>query len=110
MNWEQLFMQIGMVLLLRWLGGKKDSAEIEKEIYATTDKNKMIELVAGKVVANLMKVNNIELDSETAETLNSLVKARKKEDLVEIIAKPETKAGIADFIGGLLSSIFGIFK
>ncbi len=107
--WELIGLQVGMVLLMRWLNGKKDSAEIEEKIFATTDKDKMIALVAGDVIGNLMKANRIIIDFETADAIDKLVKAENHEDLVKIVATPKAKTGVADIIGNILSGIFNVF-
>jgi len=105
--WEKIALQVGLVLLMRWLSGDKDSSKVEEKILATDDKDKMTEVIVGSVVAEALKNKGIDSDSE--KIINDLVLTKDKDKLIELANKPETKIGIIDALGGILEAIFGVF-
>jgi len=104
--WESILLQIALVLLMRWLSGDRDSSAVETKIFNTTDKDEMIELVAGRVIADVLK--DKALDPTTELIITGLVNSGDEEALAEIVSKPETKKSIANSIGGLISGLFGM--
>ena len=104
---EKILLQIGLVLLLRWLSGEKDSSKVEEKILATDDKDEMLEVIVCSVIAEAIKDKG--LDAETEKIINDLVVTKDKTALTELINKPETKVSIIDAIGNILGAIFGIF-
>jgi hypothetical protein len=105
--WQMVVLQIGLVLLMRWLTGDEDSSSVETKIFNTTDKDEMVGLVAGKVVGDMLK--DKEIDPATKEIIEGLVTANDKEALDKLIAEPKVKMSIADIFGNILSGILGIF-
>ncbi len=101
---EKILTQIGLVLLMRWLSGDKDSSAIETKIFNTTDKDEMIELVMGEVIADVIK--DKELDPDADAIIEGLLTVRDKPTLEEFVNKPETKLSMADAIGNILAGIF----
>ena len=97
-------MQIGLVLLVRWLNGDEDSSAVETKIFNTTDKDEMIELVVGKVVAGVIKDKKLDPDADVI--VEGLLAVKDKATLEEFVNKPETKISMVDAIGNILAGIF----
>ena len=102
--WEKILTQIGLVLLMRWLSGDKDSSAIETKIFNTTDKDEMIKLVVGEVVADVIKDKELDYDAEVI--VESLLAVKDKAALEEFVNKSETKISMADAVGNILAGIF----
>ena len=103
--WQMILLQIGLVLLMRWLSSDKDSSAVETKIFNTTDKDEMLELVVGNVVADMLKGE--ELDTGTKLLIDGLIASSDKDALNELINKPETKVSITDSIGKIINGLFG---
>ena len=105
--WEKILTQIGLVLLMRWLSGDKDSSAIETKIFNTTDKDEMLKLIVGEVVADVIK--DKELDPYSEKLISDLVATKGKLNLQDLVNKSETKASLADMIGNIFEAIFNLF-
>ena len=104
--WKAIALQMGLVLMFRWISGEKDSSEIEKKILTATSKDEIIALVAGEVLAEALKGEILPPDAENL--IEALAKATDKEALIEIVNTPETKGSIIDGIWDVIT--LGLFK
>ena len=104
--WKAIALQMGLVLMFRWISGEKNSSEIEKKILTATSKDEIIAIVAGEVLAEALKGEILPPDAENL--IEALAKATDKEALIEIVNTPETKGSIIDGIWVVLTLV--LFK
>ncbi len=104
---QTVLLQIGLVMLWRFLAGKEDSSKVEEAIIYATGKDEMIEVIAGAAISKALHDKG--LDGATEAMIEDLVATRDKKELVTLLNRPEAKKTIVDMAFGLLESIFGIF-
>lgn len=98
-----MLVQLGIVLLFRWLTKQQvipETTAIEQAVIDTKTPQEALNLLVGPVIGSVVDAAN--LPPETTETINAIVSATSQDDIDALVENPKIKLGLFDAIGNFL--------
>ena len=98
-----MLIQMGIVLLFRWLAKQQvisETTAIEQAVIDTKNPQDALNLLVGPVISSV--INAADLPPETAETVNAIVSVKNQGDIDALVENPKIKLGLFDAIGNFL--------
>ena len=98
-----MLIQLGIVLLFRWLAKQQlvpETTAIEQAVIDTKSPQDALNLLVGPVLGSAIDYAN--LPPETAETINAIVNVKNQDDIDALVENPKVKLGLFEAIGNLL--------
>lgn len=98
-----MLVQVGIVLLFRWLAKQQvipETTAIEQAVIDTKSPQDALNLLVGPVLGSVIDAAN--LPPETTETINALVNVKNQDDIDALVESPKIKLGLFDAIGNFL--------